>query len=69
MLQVVEYFCKNCDVEFVVFHQSDIRNSHCDYCNHPVHETGITIIFENDDVVTRKNGMEVSRRKKSGGKT
>jgi hypothetical protein len=62
----VEYFCNICNIPFVVYHQTDTRNSHCCWCGSEVHETGLVTKLVGDDIVTYDKGVEIARRKKRG---
>ena len=61
----VEYFCKECNVPFVVYHTNDDRNDICIWCRKEVVLTGVVNKFEDGDVVTYKDGVEIARRKQN----
>lgn len=62
----VEYFCKTCNVPFVVYHTTDDRNTHCWFCQQEVTLTGLVNKIEGTEVVTYKNGIEIARRPDCG---
>ena len=65
----VEYFCAECNINFVVFHQSEQRNTHCCWCSKPVVLTGQIKKLEGDFVVVYKDGIEIERYKSKRVKT
>lgn len=64
MWEEVEYWCETCEHAFVVYHNNEQRNSHCWWCEGPVELTGVVNKVEGDEVVTYKDGVQVSRRPK-----
>ena len=61
----VEYYCPACDAKFVVYHQNDDRNTNC-LCGSPVKLTGVSSKIEGGEIVTSKDGVEISRKKRPG---
>lgn len=61
-----EYFCPACNVNFFVIFQNEVRIGHCSYCGHEIHETGIVMKIEGDEIVTYHNEKETNRKKKNG---
>ena len=59
----VEYRCPTCDYKFVVYHDDDKRNTHCNWCGHPVELTGVISKIEGAEIVAYENGKEIGRRK------
>lgn len=59
----VQYHCPDCNINFVVHHQTDTRNTHCWYCSHEVKLTGVERKIKGEYFVTYKDGIEVTREK------
>ena len=60
----VQYWCPTCQINFYVYHTSDLRNTHCCYCGTEVKLTGQVSKLEGEEIVTYQDGKEVERREK-----
>ncbi len=58
----VEYYCKECDEMFAVYHDNDERNEECGWCSGKIAETGVTKQLKGEYIVTDYGGIEVARR-------
>lgn len=62
MLKEVQYNCPKCNINFVVYHTNDVRNTHCCYCNGKATLTGVESYIDGDFIVTTKHGEIIEKR-------